>query len=80
MSPEIPENPADAEACLLIQSAIGEALRISTREAVHEPLPRCFALLMLRIAFAQFVHDFAHDEAHDAGSDSPIAVEFPAKP
>lgn len=70
MSPTIPHQRTDVvEDWLLIQSAVGDALRLSREETKHERLPGCFALLLLRLAFAQFIHDFAREEANGAGGD-----------
>lgn len=63
MSPTIPHQNTDgSEDWLLIQSAVGDALRVSREEVRHERLPSCFALLLLRLAFAQLIHDFAREE------------------
>jgi hypothetical protein len=55
-----------AEDWLLIQSAVGDALRLSVAQAESEPLPGCFALLLLRLAFAQFIRDLASQDANAA--------------
>ncbi len=68
--PTIPHQHTDVvEDWLLIQSAVGDALRLSREETKHERLPGCFALLLLRLAFAQLIHDFAREEANGAGGD-----------
>jgi hypothetical protein len=55
-----------AEDWLLIQSAVGDALRVSMAQAESEPLPGCFALLLLRLAFAEVIRDLAREEANAA--------------
>jgi hypothetical protein len=50
----------------LIQSAVGDALRVSMAEVTEERLPSCFAMLLLRLAFAQFIHDLAREETSAA--------------
>jgi hypothetical protein len=56
-----------AEDWLLIQSAVGDARRVSMAEFTEEPLPGCFALLLLRLAFAEFIRDVARQEAKGIG-------------
>jgi hypothetical protein len=64
MPPEKSRQTVEAtEDWLLVQSAVGESLRISMAEITEERLPGCFAMLLLRLAFAQFIHDLAREEA-----------------
>jgi 4-hydroxy-3-methylbut-2-en-1-yl diphosphate synthase IspG/GcpE len=61
-----------AEDWLLIQSAVGDALRVSMTQVAEEPLPGCFALLLLRLAFAEFVRDIARQEANATFRDEAL--------
>ncbi len=49
---------------LLIEEAVGDAVRASMNDVTEEPLPGCLALLLLRIAFAELVRDIARREAN----------------
>jgi len=71
----VPDNSVQhvevAEDWLLIQSAVGDALRVSMAQTETEPLPGCFALLLLRLAFAQFIRDLAREETAAAIEGQP---------
>lgn len=73
MPPEKSIQTVDAtEDWFLVQSAVGDALRVSMAQAEGEPLPGCFALLLLRLAFAELIRDIARQEANAGSRDEAV--------
>jgi hypothetical protein len=51
----------------LIQRELGKALRVSVNEVTCEPLPGKIALLLLRLALAQFLRTYVEQERDTDG-------------
>ncbi|WP_363348853.1 hypothetical protein [Methylocystis echinoides] len=59
------DEDSEAREALLVMQSLGDAVRLSN--TVHELLPRDMALLLLRLALAQFLRDAAEQVANEAG-------------